>query len=82
MVSKFRHNLMLGMAAMGAAGSALVPAAVRAQTSTADAKQAGAEDSDTKLEEIVVTGTLFRGNQAPVGSNLSRARRTLCRRTT
>ncbi len=70
MISTFRHHLMLGMAAMGAAASALVPAAVRAQTSPAELKQAPAGDSDTKLEEIVVTGTLFRGNQAPVGSNL------------
>jgi hypothetical protein len=70
MISTVRHNLMLGMAAMGAAASALVPAAVRAQTSTAESKQAPAEDNGTKLEEIVVTGTLFRGNQAPVGSDL------------
>jgi iron complex outermembrane recepter protein len=71
MISKFRHNLMLGMAAMGAAAVALTPAAAGAQTSTAESKQTRADDSaNTKLEEIVVTGTLFRGSQAPVGSNL------------
>jgi iron complex outermembrane recepter protein len=66
MASKFRRNLMLGMAAMGAAAGALTPAGARAQTNGAASK----ETDDIGLEEIVVTGTLIRGAEAPVGSNL------------